>query len=144
MKVSIQSETEKIDFDLREEDIRSLYETAARLESNAKRSPRGYKGDRPKYNPEAGHKGFMIVRCKSCGKTKGFCAKTPITSFRCHCGEETQLGDMRRAFVTCKCGGNFKYRTNIRDDYFEFNCLNCGSPVDLYWNEKKKAYESAM
>ena len=34
----------------------------------------------------------------------------------------------------------YKYKTNITDETFEYNCLNCGSPVDLELNSRRNTY----
>lgn len=30
------------------------------------------------------YKGFLLIKCESCGKMKGFCAKTPISRYKCN------------------------------------------------------------
>lgn len=40
---------------------------------------------------KTGHKGFLLMKCPECGKIKGFCAKEPITEYRCSCGAMTPL-----------------------------------------------------
>lgn len=82
----------------------------------------------------------MLIKCEHCGKLKGFCAKTPITEFTCECGEKTELHDLKVAHLHCKCGSNWKYKTNVTDDTFDYNCLNCGSPVDLELNNRRNTY----
>ena len=86
------------------------------------------------------YKGFLLIKCEHCGKLKGFCAKTPITEFTCECGEKTELHDLKVAHLHCKCGSNWKYKTNVTDDTFDYNCLNCGSPVDLELNNRRNTY----
>lgn len=143
MNVKIQTETEEKEFNLSQGSARKILSIAQRMELTDKESCIDHK-PKMKFNPENGHKGFLIIRCQKCGKIKGFCAKNPVTDYRCSCGAETPLGDLRRAEVTCKCGGHYKYRTNIEDKVFDFSCLSCGSPVDLVWNDRKKVYESLM
>lgn len=135
MNLTIRTDLEEKAFELKEDDCNKLMHIAASMQ----REYRNSRDDRPF---EDGYKGFLIVKCKACGKIKGFCAKTPMTTFRCSCGEETPLSHMRKAYVTCKCGGHFRYRTNITDEYFDFSCLSCGSPVDMFWNAKKRTFES--
>ena len=58
------------------------------------------------------YKGFLLIRCAQCGDLRGFCAKQPISSYRCAaCGGETPLHDLTSAHIRCKCGKSFKYRT---------------------------------
>lgn len=87
------------------------------------------------------YKGFLLIKCEHCGKVRGFCSKTPITSSKCDCGGRTELHSLKRAFLKCsKCGNQFKYQTNITDEVFDYACLNCGSPVDLQLNKRGDTY----
>lgn len=83
----------------------------------------------------------MLIKCEHCGKVRGFCSKTPITSSKCDCGGRTELHGLKRAFLKCsKFGNQFKYQTNITDEVFDYSCLNCGSPVDLQLNKRGDTY----
>ena len=76
------------------------------------------------------YKGFLLIRCAQCGELRGFCAKQPISSYRCAtCNGETPLHDLTSAHIRCKCGKHFKYRTNFEEDVFTYSCLSCGAPV---------------
>lgn len=86
------------------------------------------------------YKGFLLIKCEKCGKIRGFCAKTPTNKHRCECGHITELHDLKRAYLECKCGGRYKYNTNVTDDTFDYPCLNCGSPVDMELNKRRNAY----
>ena len=90
-----------------------------------------------------GYSGFLHIRCEHCGKTKTFCAKYQLSYFGCkECGEKTELKDLKRAFINCDCGGRTRYFTNETADLIELNCINCGMPVALKYNAKKKLYET--
>lgn len=96
-----------------------------------------------KIQPKRGHKGFLLIKCPECGEIKGFCRKEPITEYRCPCGAATPLEeDLTAAYLRCQCGSTWKYRTNITDEVIEYNCLNCGCPVDMAYNKKKGIYET--
>lgn len=86
------------------------------------------------------YKGFLMIKCEKCGTVKGFCAKTPISEYKCECGGKTKLHDLKMVHLHCKCGSYFKYKTNITDERFEYNCLACGSPVDLELNSRRNTY----
>lgn len=86
------------------------------------------------------YKGFLMIKCEKCGEIKGFCAKTPISEYRCQCGGKTKLRNLKMVHLHCKCGSYFKYKTNITDERFEYNCLTCGSPVDLELNGRRNTY----
>lgn len=105
----------------------------------AHRSPGSTQQVEEKSEPEE-YRGFLLIKCKHCGKLKGFCAKTPISEYSCDCGEKTALHDLKPAFLKCKCGSQYKYKTNITDEAFDYNCLNCGSPVDLELNGRRNTY----
>lgn len=96
-------------------------------------------GDFRKSEPED-YKGFLLIRCEECGKLKGFCAKQPISEYRCDCGHTTKLHDLKAAHLKCKCGSQFTYNTNINDEQFDYPCLHCGSPVDLALNRRGDTY----
>ena len=89
------------------------------------------------------YKGFLLIRCAQCGELRGFCAKQPISFYRCAtCNGETPLHDLTSAHIRCKCGKIFKYRTNIEEDSITYNCLSCGAPVDLVYNKKARDHRS--
>lgn len=85
--------------------------------------------------PKPTYTGFLYMRCESCGKEKGYCAKVPISHHKCECGHLTELSSVKPARVLCECGGDFTYKTNIQDRSFTINCLSCGTPVDLGMNK---------
>lgn len=86
------------------------------------------------------HTGFLLIRCAHCGKLRDFCAKTPVTESSCTCGKKTPLYSLRPAYLECKCGATWRYRTNANEERIEYRCLSCGGPVDLELNRKKNAY----
>lgn len=86
------------------------------------------------------YKGFLLIRCEECGAVRAFCAKREMYAFRCVCGHETPLENLRPLFVRCKCGGEFTYKTNLTDERVTHTCLNCKAPVELELNAKGTAY----
>jgi ribosomal protein S27E len=87
------------------------------------------------------YSGFLHVKCEACGKTKSFNAKQPLTYYICgECGARTDLVDMAPVHINCKCGKDFKYRTNMVEAQFTMDCFACGAPVDLELNGKRNAY----
>ena len=54
-----------------------------------------------------GYKGFLYIKCDKCGKEKGFCAKEKIKSYKCECGKETELVNLKPLYTKCKCGNEF-------------------------------------
>ncbi len=91
------------------------------------------------------YKGFLLIRCGKCGKLHGFCAKAPIAQYQCRdCGGFTPLHDLTSLQLHCKCGGRLKYKTNVLEDTFTYNCLTCGAPVDLAFNKKAHAYQTVL
>lgn len=90
------------------------------------------------------YKGFMYLKCPSCGAVKGFCSKGYLKEFHCEsCGTDTGFTEeLKPLYVNCICGGKFKYLTNMNIDMFDINCINCGNPVAVNWNKKKQVYET--
>ena len=89
-----------------------------------------------------GETGFLLIRCAHCGDVHAFCARQPITVYRCEkCGGHTPLTDMFPLRVTCECGGRYNYRTNITEKQMDVNCYKCGCPVAVEWSERRGRYE---
>ena len=114
-----------------QEPVREEPEAApVEINKNLTQEPRGYSG-------------FLHIRCEHCGKTKTFCTKHQLSYFGCkECGEKTELKDLKLAFINCECGGWLRYFTNETAELIELNCVNCGMPVALKYNAKKKLYET--
>lgn len=94
---------------------------------------------------EPGHqryKGFLFIKCRACGKMKGFCAKKPIDTYTCICGEKTPVQDLVPMVAACKCRKIWTYRTNADDQAIEMECIACGNPIDLVWNARRGKYVS--
>lgn len=89
---------------------------------------------------EKEYSGFLLIKCDKCGKVKAFCSKGKMTSYNCDCGHETHLNNLRPLYLRCKCGSEFKYKTNFQTSEFTHNCLSCGKPVNLRLNSRKTAY----
>lgn len=87
-------------------------------------------------------KGFLYIKCENCGKAKGFNTKYDIDRFYCKdCDTTTVFTDpLVHVRFNCECGSNFRYHTNIADDMFDINCLDCQSPVTVEYNGKAKEY----
>lgn len=88
------------------------------------------------------YKGFLHIKCQECGKVKSFCAREPVSEYKCSCGQKTPLGDLADMNVDCECGRHSHYRTNMEEFLFDAECIKCGSPVTVKWNKKKKMYET--
>lgn len=99
--------------------------------------------------PEAGpgsgkYKGFMYIKCPECGKVKGFNMKKPTDHYHCDCcGERSEFKEpLVPLWVHCECGKGYKYLTNMEEPVFDINCLECGAPVTVQWNGKRRVYET--
>lgn len=87
------------------------------------------------------YRGFLLIQCEHCGQRKSFNANSPIDTFRCEkCHQYTPLRNLTPVFAECECGKHWKYRTNETADLLEINCLECGSPISLAFNARKKVY----
>lgn len=90
------------------------------------------------------YKGFMYIKCPSCGSIKGFNMKKPSDHYHCDsCGTRSEFKDsLVPLWVNCECGKGFLYMTNMKEPIFDISCLECGAPVTVKWNEKKRVYET--
>lgn len=85
------------------------------------------------------YKGFMHIICEHCGDVHSFCAREPITQYRCTgCGKYTPLHDLRRMFLNCECGKTSVYWTNATAQLVEMDCLHCKMPVTLERDKQGK------
>lgn len=98
-------------------------------------------GEKDKNEAGEVYKGFLYIKCEACGKIKGFCTKG-ISGHTCTCGHVTPLKNLRPLHVNCQCGKSFKYLTNLEEEMFDIPCIECGNPVAVSWNPKKKLYQT--
>ena len=90
-----------------------------------------------------GYKGFLYIKCQHCGEIKSFCSKKSIKSYRCsECGTETPLKNLSHLWLNCECGKASHYFTNMTEFAFDVNCIECGAPVAVKWNSRKKLYDT--
>ena len=83
------------------------------------------------------------MECEECHETREFCTRTPITFNRCRkCDHVTPLDTtaMRPAYAKCKCGREFRYRTNAEAKTLTIRCIACGAPIDMQLNARGTAY----
>lgn len=90
------------------------------------------------------YSGFLHLKCKECGEIRGFCPKKGIETYHCsECGAETPFSEeLKPLYVNCECGEKYKYMTNMTEEIFDIQCIECGNPVAVKWNEKKQIYET--
>lgn len=93
----------------------------------------------PRYS-SGKYTGFLLVRCQHCGKVRGFRAKVPTDTYICDCGRRTPFDRLVPVYAECKCGKTWRYKTNETEGIFGINCLECGNPIDLEYNARKKMY----
>ncbi len=96
--------------------------------------------DQRERNFEGPWRGFLIIQCEHCGKVRAFNAKREIYVYKCECGEETPLQDLRPLYLRCKCGADFRYKTNLQDEETEHKCITCGNMVKMRLNRRGTAY----
>lgn len=90
------------------------------------------------------YKGFIYWKCNDCGEERGFCLKKESKGIHCiNCGSDHLFKEpLKPLYAQCECGKSFRYLTNMEEEIFDLPCLECGSPMSVRWNEKKKIYES--
>lgn len=100
--------------------------------------------DWKKASEELKYRGFLYIKCPNCGTVKGFCSKDYTESYHCMaCGTDTEFTEeLKPLYVNCICGKRFKYMTNMDAGMFDINCINCGNPVAVSWNNKKRTYQT--
>ncbi|MDY3710918.1 MAG: hypothetical protein SO044_00675 [Agathobaculum sp.] len=77
-----------------------------------------------------GYKGFLHIKCKTCGEVAAYCVNHPRIEHSCQaCGAATPLLDLHKATFACECGNKWVYRTNETDRMIEQACLRCGAPM---------------
>lgn len=87
--------------------------------------------------------GFVYMKCEHCGAIHGTNIRMEREQYRRpDCRGLTPFIDLRDLEVSCECGKNFHYKTNLRDPMFDILCLACGSPVAVSYNEKKGVYQT--
>lgn len=92
---------------------------------------------------EVGYSGFLYVECEHCETVRGFCVKDKLSYYKCgKCGGKTELKNMVKLYLNCECGCRSTYLTNLTDEAFDVNCIDCGAPVSVKYNAKKKCYET--
>lgn len=96
--------------------------------------------DREERNQYGPWHGFMILQCAECGKVRAFNAKREIYVYKCGCGAETPLENLKPLYLRCKCGAEWRYRTNLQDETTEHKCIRCGNMVKMRLNSRGTAY----
>lgn len=90
------------------------------------------------------YKGFLLIKCQHCGEVRGFNSRYEISSYKCDCGGVTPLGNLIPLTALCECGKRWRYLTNLTQDSYELNCIHCGSPIPVFFNDKKGKYETLL
>lgn len=88
--------------------------------------------------------GFLLIKCAHCGEVRGFKPAHEISSYKCDCGGVTELGKLVPLTALCECGKRWRYLTNLTQDSYEMNCIHCGSPIPVFFNDKKGKYETLL
>lgn len=90
------------------------------------------------------HSGFLYIKCGHCGSERAYCQKAPTKYSVCtKCGSRTYFADsLKQIFVSCECGQKSRYLTNMSDDMFDIQCVNCKAPVAVKYNQKMNCYET--
>ena len=89
------------------------------------------------------YKGFLYIKCSKCGSIHGFHLKDPMSFYECRdCGYKMPFDTpLALLWTNCECGKRFKYLTNRTETEFDIKCIECGAPVAVSWNSKKRIYE---
>ena len=90
------------------------------------------------------YKGFIYWKCKKCGAIRGFCLKKESKGIHCmNCGDYSLFGEpLKPIYADCECGQRFKYMTNMDEEMFDMDCIDCGAPIPIKWNDHDKCYQT--
>jgi len=95
-------------------------------------------------------KTLCIVKCPKCGKISFIPLPVqdgkvdlfkPMTCL--NCGAELDLRDLYPGEAKCPNCGNAIWFYGAGRENLEITCKNCGSPIDLLYNDKEKEFRSA-
>lgn len=93
--------------------------------------------------------GLFRIICPNCGNLHEFGVKreNSISCYRCNkCGEQYDLSDEIKLvlvdFHCPNCQESATIRTNDTNNTLNITCMSCKSPVDAFWNAKKRRYET--
>ena len=90
------------------------------------------------------YKGFIYWKCKKCGAIRGFCLKKESKGIHCmSCGDDSLFEEqLKPLYAKCECGKSYKYMTNMDEEMFDMDCIECGSPIPIKWNGRDKCYQT--
>lgn len=90
------------------------------------------------------YKGFIHWKCKKCGAIRGFCLKKESKGVHCmSCGDDSLFEEpLKLMYAKCECGQSYKYMTNMDEEMFDMNCMNCGAPIPIKWNGHDMCYQT--
>ena len=90
------------------------------------------------------YKGLVCIKCEKCGKIHMFFAQNELQFYYCLRCKSKIILDLPpvKLFVRHECGNRKKYVTNIRDRLIDVQCYQCGAPVTVEWQHKKRLYET--
>lgn len=99
--------------------------------------------EEPEKKETCRHSGFLYIKCENCGSERAYCVKQPSEYSICtKCGSRTYFTEpLKPLFTICECGKKSRYLTNMTDEMFDINCINCKAPVAVQYNQKRKCYE---
>lgn len=84
---------------------------------------------------------FLFTKCPKCQSEK-FYKTSEGSTFHCDCGYEQLVENPVFAGGNCpNCNSTFTIRTlKGMDISYGYNCRRCKSPIDLFFNEKKRIW----
>lgn len=92
---------------------------------------------------EQGYKGFLLIYCERCGNVHAFAVRERITEAYCKvCHKKISLENLKPLWLHCECGKRIRYMTNHVFSLFDVECIRCGNPVAVWWNQRKGIYET--
>ena len=90
------------------------------------------------------YKGFIYWKCKKCGSVRGFCLKKESKGIHgMNCGDDSLFDEpLKPLCANCECGQHSRYMTNMDEEMFDMDCIDCGAPIPIKWNDHDKCYQT--
>lgn len=90
------------------------------------------------------YRGFVYWKCKKCGSVRGFCLKKESKGIHCmNCGDDSLFDEpLKPLYANCECGQHSRYMTNMDEEMFDMDCIDCGAPIPIKWNDHDKCYQT--
>ena len=139
MRLWLSSDQRQEPYDMGPEHVDKMFDIAEKYQTEDSADAQESVGVVPEKAQE--YTGFLCLECAKCHTISTFCAKKPLSEYRCkECGGRTRLGVLKQMHMRCTCGKDWTYRTNLTASEHTLMCLECGRKVTMRINQRGTAY----